>query len=116
MLFCVAARSRPRIVSELAVLSRRADSPMYRSSCLVVVLGRPERRLSRDVPVVRTRSWSLEMTDLDTLSLLPIRRSKLLTGATPVPFLSRPHRVFALQPCLKSSENERLKYPPSDNF
>ena len=74
MLFCVAARSRPRIVSELAVLSRRADRPMYRSSCLVVVLGRPERRLSRDVPVVRTRSWSLEMTDWDTLSLLPIRR------------------------------------------
>ena len=74
MLFCVAARRRPRIVSELAVLSRRADRPMYRSSCRVVVRGRPGRRLSRDIPVVRTRSWSLEMTDWDTPSLLPIWR------------------------------------------
>ena len=54
---------RPLKVDAVVALSRRAPILRWRSCCLVVARGRPERGLSWDNPVATCRSRSLIMTE-----------------------------------------------------
>ena len=99
---------RPLKVDAVVALSRRAPILRWRSCCLVVARGRPERGLSRDYPVAACRSQSLIMTELETYS-------RLDTEWTPIPLSSKARALpccSTVNLCLAVNAKTNVKRTP----